>query len=186
MDITVSKRVLQTCRYTHHISREIDRTLEYSTPAWLDDVIVATRGSKQDHEKKLFDVLSKLEKAGHRGSKKKSEFFLNETKWLDHEINENKIKPNEDKVDAILKLKAPESTKDLKSFLGAIFYMAKLLPKFFGTDRPIEKITKKERTMETGTITRSGFKPDKTNVNRRSMLSTLCKKQRQHGNNRRK
>ena len=43
---------------------KIDRTLEYCTPAWLDDIIVVTRGNKQDHEKKLFDILNKLEKAG--------------------------------------------------------------------------------------------------------------------------
>ena len=49
--------------------RKIDRTLEYCTPAWLDDIIVVTRGSRQDHEKKLFDVLNKLEKAGYRASK---------------------------------------------------------------------------------------------------------------------
>ena len=30
---------------------KIDRTLEYCTPAWLNDIIVVTRGSKQDHEK---------------------------------------------------------------------------------------------------------------------------------------
>ena len=40
------------------------RTLEYSTPAWLDDIIVVTRGNRQEHEKELFDVLSKLEKTG--------------------------------------------------------------------------------------------------------------------------
>ena len=48
----------------------IDRTLEYSPPAWLDDKIVVTRGNKQEHEKKIFDVLSKIEKAGYRASKK--------------------------------------------------------------------------------------------------------------------
>ena len=79
---------------------KIDRTLEYCTPAWLDDIIVVTRGSKQDHEKNLFDVLNKLVKAGNRASQKKSEFFMNETKWLGHEINENGIKPNEEKVEA--------------------------------------------------------------------------------------
>ena len=36
-----------------------DRTLEYSTPAWLDDIIAVTRGSKQDHERKLSDILNK-------------------------------------------------------------------------------------------------------------------------------
>ena len=58
---------------------KIDRTLEYCTPVWLDDIIVVTRGNKQDHEKKIFDVLNKLEKARYRASKKKSEFFMNET-----------------------------------------------------------------------------------------------------------
>ena len=48
----------------------IDRTLEYSTPAWLNDIIIVTRGSKQEHEKKLFDILNKLDKAGYRASKK--------------------------------------------------------------------------------------------------------------------
>ena len=42
---------------------KIDRTLEYSTPAWLDDIIIVTRGTREDHEKKLFGVLEKLEKA---------------------------------------------------------------------------------------------------------------------------
>ena len=36
---------------------KIDRTLEYCTPAWLDDIIIVTRGDRKDHEKKLFDVL---------------------------------------------------------------------------------------------------------------------------------
>ena len=30
---------------------EIDRTLEDCTPAWLDDIIVVTRGDRKDHEK---------------------------------------------------------------------------------------------------------------------------------------
>ena len=44
------------------LQEKIDRTLEYCTPAWLDDIIIVTRGSEQDHKKKLFDVLDKLEK----------------------------------------------------------------------------------------------------------------------------
>ena len=32
------------------IFQKIDRTLEYSTSAWLDDIIVVTRRRKQDHE----------------------------------------------------------------------------------------------------------------------------------------
>ena len=79
-----------------------------------------TPGNRQDHGKKPFDVLNKLEKAWYRASKKKSEFFMKQTNRLGHEIDENGIKPNEGKVEAILKLNPPENTKEMKSFLGAI------------------------------------------------------------------
>ena len=101
----------------------------YSTPAWLDDIIVVTRGDRKEHEKKLFDIIKKLENAGYRASERKSEFVLNKTKWLGHEIDETGIKPNEEKVKAILELKHPENQKQLKSFLGAIKYLAKFLPR---------------------------------------------------------
>ena len=39
---------------------------------------------------------------------------MNRTKWLGHEIVEKGIKPNEEKVEAILKSKPPENTKELK------------------------------------------------------------------------
>ena len=100
--------------------QKLDRTLEYSTPAWLDVIIIVIRGSTQDHEKKSVDILNKLEKAGYRASERKSEFFMSETKWLGHEIDGKEIKPNEEKVEAIIKLKPSENTKELKSILGAI------------------------------------------------------------------
>ena len=123
---------------------KIDRTLEYCTPAWLDDIIVVTRGNKQDHEKKQFDILIKVEKAGYRASKRKSEFFMNRTKWLGHEIDENGIKPNEEKIEAIQKLNPPKNTKELKSILGAIHNMAKFLPKLSEQTDRLRKFLKKK------------------------------------------
>ena len=45
-------------------------------------------GNEQDHEKKLFDVLSKL-KNGYRAIKRKFEFFMNQK---GHENDENGVK----------------------------------------------------------------------------------------------
>ena len=129
---------------------KINRTLEYCTPAWQDDINVVTRGSRQDHEKKLFDVLNKLEKAGYRASKKTSELFMNRLKWLGHEIDENGIKPNEEKMEAILKLKPPENTKELKSILGATQYMAKFLAKFSEQTNQLRKLLKKNEQWKWG------------------------------------
>ena len=90
-----------------------DRSLEYSTPAWLDDTKVVTRGDRKEHEKKLFDVIMKLENTGYRASEKKSEFFLRKSSWLGHEIDETGITPNKEKLKAFLDLKHPESQKKL-------------------------------------------------------------------------
>ena len=128
MPILLAKILLANILPTE-FQEKIDRTLGYCTPARLDDTIVVTRGNKQDLEKKIFDVLHKLEKAGYQASKKEYEFFMNQIKWLGREINENGIGLNEGKVEYILKLKLLENMKEKKSFFGAIPYMAKFLPK---------------------------------------------------------
>ena len=57
------------------IQEKIDRTLEYSTPAWLDDIIVVTRGDREEHENKQFDVLKKLEDANTEQAKENPNSF---------------------------------------------------------------------------------------------------------------
>ena len=157
---------------------KIDRTLEYCTLAWLDDMFVVTQGSRQDLEKKLFDVLTKLEKAGYRASKKESEFFMNRIKWLGHQIDESGIKPNEEKVEAILKLKSPENTKELKSFLGAIQYMAKFLPKLSEQIDRLRKLLKKNEPWKWGEEQQKDFGKIKQRLTEGPCLAHYAKDKR--------
>ena len=124
--------------------------MEYSTPAWVDDIVVVTRGDRKEHEKKLFDVIKKLKDAGYRASERKSEFFLNKTKWLGHEIDETGIKPNKEKVKAILDLKHTENQKQLKSFLGAIQYLTKFLPRLSEQTEKLRRLLKKDSVWNWG------------------------------------
>ena len=70
---------------------KIDQTLENKHPAWLDDIIVVTKGSKQKHLEELPDVLSKLENAGYRLCENKSELFKTEIEWIGHKNDQNGI-----------------------------------------------------------------------------------------------
>ena len=56
----------------------IDKTLEYQTPAWQDDIIIATRSTAEEHMERGSEILDKLEKAGYRASKEKSKFLRDE------------------------------------------------------------------------------------------------------------
>ena len=58
-------------------------------------------------------MLSNFEKDRYRANKRKSEVFLKQTKQLGHEIDENGIKLNEERMEAILKLKPLKSAEDL-------------------------------------------------------------------------
>ena len=60
-----------------------------------------------------------------------------------HEIVEDGIKPNKDKNEAILDLKHLENPKQLKSFLGAIQYLTKFLPRLSERTDKLRKILKK-------------------------------------------
>ena len=82
---------------------------------------------------------------------------MKQTKWLGHEIDENGIKPNEEKVEAILKLNPPETNKELKSFLGAIQYMAKLLPRLSERTDRLRKLLKNNETWNWGTEQNEDF-----------------------------
>ena len=64
------------------ICQEKNRNLGHQTPVWLDDIIIITRGPKEEHTRKLYSVLTKLEDEGYRASKK-SNFYQKETIGLD-------------------------------------------------------------------------------------------------------
>ena len=107
---------------------KIDRTLGHQIPVWLDDIIIVTRGTKEQHTQNLESVLTKLENEGCMASKKKSKFYQKETVWLGHTFSQDGIRPINEKTDTISKLNPPTNTKTVKSFLGAIQYFAKFIP----------------------------------------------------------
>ena len=106
--LPVSKRFLRVSRHPHNFQEKIDQTLETKHTAWLLDIIVVTKGSKQ----KLMEVLTKLENAGYHLSESKSELFTTEIEWIGHKIDQNSLRPLQDKLLAIKELKEPKDEKN--------------------------------------------------------------------------
>ena len=79
----------------------------------------------EKYEADVRETITKLEKAGNRLNPKKCEFFKREIKWVGHRIDQQGIRPLQDKLDAIEKINIPKNEKELKSFLGAIQYLSK-------------------------------------------------------------
>ena len=51
----------------------MDRTLNYQTPVWLGDILIISRGEKNENQKKLFKTEEKLQEAVESVSEKKFE-----------------------------------------------------------------------------------------------------------------
>ena len=90
--------------------------------AYLDDLLVITRASLEDHLEKLRTVLTRLRDAGLKVNADKSKFCAHETEYLGYVLTRDGIKPQTNKVQAILALTPPNNVKELRSFLGMIQY----------------------------------------------------------------
>ena len=68
-----------------------------------------------------------MEQAGYRLNPKKCELFRKEIEWVRHKIDQQGIRPLQDKLDAITKINIPKNEKHLNSFLKATQYLSKYI-----------------------------------------------------------
>jgi hypothetical protein len=95
--------------------------LEY-VRANIDDLLVITKSSHEDHLGKLEQVFIQLRDAGLKINVAKSFFYAKETEYLGYILTRGGIEPQPKKVQAILALNPPKSVKELRRFLGMVQY----------------------------------------------------------------
>jgi hypothetical protein len=87
-------------------------TLEY-VRAYLDNLLVITRGTLEDHLDKLREVLRRLRDAELKVNADKSSFCTHGIEYLGYILTREGIKPQPKKVQAILALNPPNNVKEL-------------------------------------------------------------------------
>jgi hypothetical protein len=100
---------------------DLMESLEY-VRAYIDDLLVITRGTLEDHLDKLGEVLRRLREAGLKVNSAKSFFCTHEIENLGYILTRGGIKPQQKKVQAILALNPPNIVKELRHFLGMVQY----------------------------------------------------------------
>jgi hypothetical protein len=100
---------------------DLMEALEY-VRAYINDLLVITRGTLEDHLDKLGEVLRRLREAGLKVNAAKSFFCTHEIEYLGYILTRGGIKPQQKKVQAILALNPPNNVKELRHFLGMVQY----------------------------------------------------------------
>jgi hypothetical protein len=100
---------------------ELMESLEY-VRAYLDDLLCISKLSLDNHLKNLEEVLRQLWDAGLKANAAKSTFCTIEIEYLGYVLTRDSIKPQSNKVQAILAIKLPTGLKQPWTFLrhGAI------------------------------------------------------------------
>lgn len=89
---------------------------------YIDDLLVISNGSFEDHLAKLGRVLQRIQDAGLKVNAPKSSFCQAELEYLGYWITRQGIMPVPHKVEAILKIAPPKNRKELRSFIGVVNY----------------------------------------------------------------
>ena len=95
--------------------------LEY-VRTYIDDLLLLTKTTFNDHLNHLAEVLKRLRNAGLKVNAAKSKFCAVEVEYLGYILSRDGITSQPKKVQAILAIDPPTSVKTLRSFLGIVQY----------------------------------------------------------------
>ena len=111
-----------------------------SAHAFLDDIIIITKGSKDDQEKEIMKILSRLDNEKLAISLHKCEFAQTEIVWLGYKISPYEIIPTEKKTKSLSEMEQPHTIKQLRSIMGTIHHMIKFIPNLSEITAPLRPL----------------------------------------------
>src|SRR6185369_12661947 len=109
--------------------------------AYLDDLLIISKGSFEEHLDQLEQALTRLAEAGLKINASKSSLCRAELEYLGYWITRNGIRPVTKKVDAILRLKPPTKRKELRKFIGMVNYYRDIWPQRSHILAPLTALT---------------------------------------------
>src|SRR5699024_4044624 len=108
---------------------------------YLDDIIVYA-SSLEEHNFKLKNVFDRLRTNNLKLQPSKCQFLHKEISYLGHIITANGVKPNPEKIRAIVDYPTPTNTKAIKQFLGLLGYYRKFIKDFAAIAKPLTNLLK--------------------------------------------
>jgi hypothetical protein len=108
---------------------------------YLDDILCISKDSFDDHLTKLGRIFQRLRSAGLKVNAKKCHWAQDSIEYLGYLITREGISPMPKKIEAIHKIKAPTTRKQLRSFIGMVNYYRDMWPKRAELLSPLSALT---------------------------------------------
>lgn len=121
---------------------QVLRGMDDVAAAYLDDIVVFSATWKE-HLEHLAEVFDRLQGAGLVANAKKCHIAKSEVSYLGYVLGGGSIRPQVDKVQAILSCPLPSTKKRVCSFLGMAGWYRRFIPNFSSTATVLTDLTKK-------------------------------------------
>ena len=97
------------------------------TKVIMDDILIYGK-SIEEHDSHLDGVLDTVQRSGLKLNKARCELRKEELGFFGHRVGKDGIKPDPEKVRAIIELSPPSNVSELRRLLGMVNYLGKFLP----------------------------------------------------------
>ena len=111
---------------------------------YIDDILIVTKGTKQEHVNKVREVLRTLEEANLQLKPEKCAIAEENIEWLEYKLTRTGNSPINAKSQGINEKLRPANLKQLRSFLGAVNQFNKFIPNLAAISFSFRTILKKD------------------------------------------
>ena len=111
---------------------------------YLDDIIIYSKGSLENHLSHIAQVFETLRRAHLKIKLKKCHFCFPNIHFLGHVVGRDGIKPDPEKIQKIKDFPEPKSLTQLRSALGLFSYYRRFIKDFSNIARPLNSLLKKD------------------------------------------
>jgi transposase InsO family protein len=136
----------------------------------MDDILVYGR-NEAEHDARLEAVLETIKSSGLKLNKEKCHFRKKELTYFGHIVGEAGIKPNPEKVRAIMQLEPPTNVKELRSVMGMLNYLSKFTPNMSETLKPLSDLLSGKAAWQWGVPQDKAFRLIKCQIAKLPSLS---------------
>ena len=130
--------------WQHLVDNVLGMDLEPYVLVYLDDVILATQ-TFEKHVEVLEEIFKCLAAANLTLNKEKWHFCKSELRYLGYVVDAKELKVDPEKVNAILEIPVPCSTKEVRQFCGTASWYRRFIPNFASRLHPLTSMLRKNK-----------------------------------------
>ena len=115
----------------------------------VDDILCVGEGDTyesavEDHDKNLIALLERCREKNIKLNPKKLQLRKQEVPYIGHLLTSDGLKPDPNKVKAIVEMPTPADKQSLQRLLGMITYLSKFLPNLSEVTKPLRRLLDKD------------------------------------------